>query len=130
MVALPIVLLALVVLAPAGASRGRLQQSRRRRHQEAQGTENGVPLDGVAFHPYYTVHDLQAIAVFLFIFCAVIFFLPEMGGYFLEFANFEEANGLKTPEHIAPVWYFTPFLFRVACRARQVLGLSFASQLL
>jgi ubiquinol-cytochrome c reductase cytochrome b subunit len=55
------------------------------------------------------VHDLQALGVFLFIFCAVVFFLPEMGGYFLEFANFEEANPLKTPEHIAPVWYFTPF---------------------
>jgi ubiquinol-cytochrome c reductase cytochrome b subunit len=55
------------------------------------------------------VHDLQAIGVFLFIFCAVMFFMPEMGGYFLEYANFEEANPLKTPEHIAPVWYFTPF---------------------
>ena len=54
-------------------------------------------------------HDLQGIGVFLFIFCAVLFFMPEMGGFFLEFANFEEANALKTPEHIAPVWYFTPF---------------------
>ncbi|WP_078085711.1 ubiquinol-cytochrome c reductase [Microbulbifer mangrovi] len=71
--------------------------------------ENGVPLDGVAFHPYYTVHDLVGIAVFLFAFCVVVFFFPEMGGFFLEYANFEEANPLKTPEHIAPVWYFTPF---------------------
>ncbi|MFI2812623.1 MULTISPECIES: ubiquinol-cytochrome c reductase [Microbulbifer] len=71
--------------------------------------ENGVPKDGVAFHPYYTVHDLVGIAVFLFIFCVVVFFFPEMGGFFLEFANFEEANPLKTPAHIAPVWYFTPF---------------------
>lgn len=71
--------------------------------------DQGVPLDGVAFHPYYTVHDLQAVGVFLFVFCFVVFFMPEMGGYFLEFANFEEANPLKTPEHIAPVWYFTPF---------------------
>ncbi|GAB2522368.1 ubiquinol-cytochrome c reductase [Microbulbifer agarilyticus] len=70
---------------------------------------NGVPLDGVAFHPYYTVHDLVGIAVFLFAFCVVVFFFPEMGGFFLEYANFEEANPLKTPEHIAPVWYFTPF---------------------
>src|SRR5690606_12928452 len=70
---------------------------------------NGIPLDGVPFHPYYTVHDLQAVVVFLFIFCVVLFFMPEMGGYFLEYANFEEANGLKTPEHIAPVWYYTPF---------------------
>jgi ubiquinol-cytochrome c reductase cytochrome b subunit len=70
---------------------------------------NGVPLDGVAFHPYYTVHDLMGIAVFLFVFCAILFFMPEMGGYFLEYANFEEANALKTPDHIAPVWYYTPF---------------------
>ena len=70
---------------------------------------DGVPLDGIKFHPYYSVHDVQGIAVFLFFFCAVMFFAPEMGGFFLEFANFEEANGLKTPEHIAPVWYFTPY---------------------
>lgn len=71
--------------------------------------ENGIPKDGVPFHPFYTVHDLVGVTVFLFAFCAVIFFAPEMGGYFLEYANFEVANGLKTPEHIAPVWYFTPF---------------------
>src|SRR5690606_23222844 len=71
--------------------------------------ENGVPLDGIPFHPYYTVHDIVGVVVFLFVFCFVIFFMPEMGGYFLEYANFEEANNLKTPDHIAPVWYFTPF---------------------
>jgi ubiquinol-cytochrome c reductase cytochrome b subunit len=71
--------------------------------------ENGIPRDGIPFHPYYTVHDLVGIVVFLFVFAFVIFFMPEMGGYFLEYANFEEANNLKTPEHIAPVWYFTPF---------------------
>ncbi len=71
--------------------------------------ENGIPLDGIPFHPYYTVHDLVPVAVFLFVFCFIIFFMPEMGGYFIEYANFEEANRLKTPEHIAPVWYFTPF---------------------
>ena len=69
----------------------------------------GIPLDGVAFHPYYTAKDLVAIVIFLAPFAAVIFFAPEMGGYFLEHANFEPANMLKTPEHIAPVWYFTPF---------------------
>ena len=69
----------------------------------------GIPLDGVAFHPYYTAKDLVAIVIFLALFAAVIFFAPEMGGYFLEHANFEPANMLKTPEHIAPVWYFTPF---------------------
>ena len=71
--------------------------------------ENGVPLDGIAFHPYYTVKDIVGVVVFLFIFCSIVFFFPEMGGYFLEKPNFEVANAFKTPEHIAPVWYFTPF---------------------
>ncbi len=71
--------------------------------------ENGVPLDGVAFHPYHTSKDLVAIIVFLMIFSFVVFFAPEMGGYFLEHANFEPANTTVTPEHIAPVWYFTPY---------------------
>jgi ubiquinol-cytochrome c reductase cytochrome b subunit len=70
---------------------------------------NGVPLDGIAFHPYYTVKDIVGVVVFLFVFCAVIFFFPEMGGYFLEKPNFEPANPFKTPAHIAPVWYFTPY---------------------
>ena len=69
----------------------------------------GIPLDGVPFHPYYTVHDLFGVSVFLTIFSVVIFFAPEMGGYFLEFNNFIPADPLKTPAHIAPVWYFTPF---------------------
>jgi len=69
----------------------------------------GVPLDGIPFHPYYTVHDIYAVSVFLMIFSAVLFFAPEGGGYFLEYNNFIEANPLKTPPHIAPVWYFTPF---------------------
>ena len=70
---------------------------------------NGVPLDGIPFHPYYTVKDIVGVVVFLIIFCAVVFFQPEMGGYFLEANNFIPADPLKTPEHIAPVWYFTPF---------------------
>ncbi len=70
---------------------------------------DGVPLDGVAFHPYHTSKDLVAIIIFLMIFAAVVFFAPEMGGLFLEHANFEPANVTATPEHIAPVWYFTPF---------------------
>ncbi|MGI9309728.1 MAG: cytochrome b [Gammaproteobacteria bacterium] len=70
---------------------------------------DGIPVDGVAFHPYYTVKDLVAIIIFLMLFVGVVFFAPEMGGYFLEHANFEPADPLKTPEHIAPVWYFTPF---------------------
>jgi len=70
---------------------------------------DGVPLDGIAFHPYHTSKDLVAIIVFLMIFSAVVFFAPDMGGYFLEHANFEPANLTATPEHIAPVRYFTPF---------------------
>ena len=71
--------------------------------------ENGVPLDGIPFHPYYTVKDLVGVGVFFIAFFAVVFFAPEMGGFFLEHANFEPADPLATPEHIAPVWYFTSF---------------------
>ncbi|MFQ3215538.1 MAG: ubiquinol-cytochrome c reductase cytochrome b subunit [Paraperlucidibaca sp.] len=71
--------------------------------------EDGIPLDGIAFHPYYTVHDLVGIVVFLAAFSAVLFFFPDGGGYFLERPNFEPANPLKTPDHIAPVWYYTPY---------------------
>ncbi len=70
---------------------------------------NGIPRDGIPFHPYYTVKDIVGVAGFLFIFAAIIFFAPEMGGLFLEHPNFEPADPLKTPAHIAPVWYFTPF---------------------
>jgi len=86
--------------------------------------ENGRPLDSVAFHPYYTIgHDLPAIVAFLFIFCAVVFFAPEMGGYFLEPPNFQEANPLQTPEHIAPVWYFTPFYAMLRAATYPLLGI-------
>jgi len=107
-VAVPIVLLALVVLHilalhevgsnnPDGVDIKKFKD------------ENGIPLDGIPFHPYYTVKDIVGVVVFLFVFCFVVFFMPEMGGYFLERPNFEQANSLKTPDHIAPVWYFTPF---------------------
>ena len=69
----------------------------------------GRPLDGIPFHPFYTVHDILGVAGFLIIFAAIVFFAPEMGGYFLEYNNFIPADPLKTPPHIAPVWYFTPF---------------------
>jgi len=70
---------------------------------------NGHPLDGIPFHPYYTVHDIFGVSIFLMIFSAIIFFAPEFGGYFLEYNNFIPADPLKTPLHIAPVWYFTPY---------------------
>jgi ubiquinol-cytochrome c reductase cytochrome b subunit len=70
---------------------------------------NGIPLDGIPFHPYYSVHDLLGVSVFLMAFSAIVFFAPELGGYFLEYNNFIPADPLKTPLHIAPVWYFTPY---------------------
>jgi ubiquinol-cytochrome c reductase cytochrome b subunit len=70
---------------------------------------DGIPLDGIPFHPYYTVHDIFAASIFFLIFFSVVFFAPEMGGYFLEYNNFIPADPLKTPAHIAPVWYFTAF---------------------
>jgi ubiquinol-cytochrome c reductase cytochrome b subunit len=71
--------------------------------------ENGNPLDGIPFHPYYTVKDILGVVVFLIVFTSIMFFAPEMGGYFLEANNFIPADPFKTPEHIAPVWYFTPY---------------------
>jgi len=76
-----------------------------KKHKDA----NGKPLDGIPFHPYYTVKDGVGVIGFLIVFCAIIFFAPDMGGYFLEYNNFVPANPMKTPEHIAPVWYFTPY---------------------
>ncbi|AOW12289.1 cytochrome B [Hydrogenophaga crassostreae] len=78
---------------------------------EIKATKNdkGIPLDGIPFHPYYTVHDIFGVSVFLMVFSAIVFFAPELGGYFLEYNNFIPADPLVTPLHIAPVWYFTPF---------------------
>jgi ubiquinol-cytochrome c reductase cytochrome b subunit len=76
---------------------------------KAKKDSTGRPLDGIPFHPYYTVHDILGVSVFLMIFTAIIFFSPELGGYFLEYNNFIPADPLKTPLHIAPVWYFTPY---------------------
>src|SRR5829696_8906790 len=70
---------------------------------------DGHPLDGIPFHPYYTVKDTLGVMVFLALFAIVLFFMPEFGGYFLEYNNFIPADPMKTPSHIAPVWYFTPF---------------------
>jgi ubiquinol-cytochrome c reductase cytochrome b subunit len=76
---------------------------------KAKKDAKGIPLDGIPFHPYYTVHDIFGVSVFLMVFTAIIFFAPEFGGYFLEYNNFIPADPLKTPAHIAPVWYFTPY---------------------
>ena len=120
-VALPIVILALVMLHiialhevgsnnPDGVEIKKLKD------------ENGVPLDGVPFHPYYTVHDIYGMVVFFFVFLTVVFFFPDGGGYLLEKPNFEPANPLKTPDHIAPVWYFTPFYAILRAVPDKLLG--------
>ncbi|MFG0382996.1 cytochrome bc complex cytochrome b subunit [Pseudomonas sp. zbq_18] len=120
-IALPIVLLGLVVLHilalhEVGSNNPDGVDIKKKKD------ENGVPLDGIAFHPYYTVKDIVGVVVFLFVFCAVVFFFPEMGGYFLEKPNFEQANPFKTPEHIAPVWYFTPFYAILRAVPDKLLG--------
>jgi ubiquinol-cytochrome c reductase cytochrome b subunit len=84
--------------------------------------EAGRPLDGIPFHPYYTVKDLLGVGIFLLVFCSVVFFFPQMGGYFLEGPNFEQANAFKTPEHIAPMWYFTPFYAILRAVPDKLLG--------
>ncbi|MDH3900027.1 MAG: cytochrome b N-terminal domain-containing protein [Gammaproteobacteria bacterium] len=107
-IALPIVLLALVVmhllaLHEVGSNNPDGVEIKKNKD------ENGNPKDGIPFHPYYTVKDIVGVVVFLIFFSIVVFFAPEMGGYFLEHNNFIPADPLKTPEHIAPLWYFTPF---------------------
>ncbi len=83
---------------------------------------DGKPLDGIPFHPYYTVKDLVGVGVFLLLFALVVFFKPTLGGLFLEAPNFEPANPLSTPEHIAPVWYFTPYYAMLRAVPDQRMG--------
>jgi ubiquinol-cytochrome c reductase cytochrome b subunit len=107
-IAVPIVLLALVVLhilALHEVGSNNPDGVEIKKNKDA----NGIPVDGIPFHPYYTVKDIVGVAVFLIVFCSVVFFMPEMGGWFLERDNFIPADPLKTPEHIVPLWYFTPF---------------------
>ena len=106
---LPLVLLALVgahVLALHEVGSNNPDGIEIKKHKDP---KTGIPLDGIPFHPYYTVKDIFGVVVFLFLFAIVVFFAPEMGGYFLEHNNFIAADPLKTPQHIAPVWYFTPY---------------------
>src|SRR3989454_272739 len=107
-IAFPLVLLGLVVvhiLALHDVGSNNPDGVDIKKHKDA----SGRPLDGIPFHPYYTVKDLMGAVAFLGIFCFVMFFIPEVGGYFLEYNNFIPADPLKTPQHIAPVWYFTPY---------------------
>ncbi len=82
----------------------------------------GHPIDGIPFHPYYIVKDFVGVVVFMIAFASVLFFLPEMGGYFLEHANFLPADPLTTPSHIAPVWYMTPFYSILRAIPNKLLG--------
>ena len=107
-IAIPLVLLGLVVahlLALHEVGSNNPDGIEIKKHKDA----NGMPLDGIPFHPYYTVKDIVGVVVFLIVFAIIVFFAPEMGGYFLEYNNFIPADPLKTPPHIAPVWYFTPY---------------------
>jgi len=120
-IALPLVIVALVVmhlLALHEVGSNNPDGVDIKKHKD----ENGVPLDGVPFHPFYTVHDMVGIVVFLMVFCAVMFFFPEGNGFMLEYPNFEPANGLKTPEHIAPVWYFGAFYTILRAVPDKLLG--------
>jgi len=107
-IALPLVLLGLVVahiLALHDVGSNNPDGIEIKKNKDA----NGRPLDGIPFHPYYTVKDTVGAVLFLAVFCIVMFFMPEMGGYFLEHNNFIPADPLQTPAHIAPLWYFTPY---------------------
>ena len=84
---------------------------------------NGIPLDGIPFHPYYSVKDIAGVVVFLFVFSIIVFFMPEGGGYFLEYNNFFPADPLVTPPHIAPVWYFTPYYSLLRAVTYPLLGI-------
>jgi len=122
-VALPIVLIALVVmhiLALHEVGSNNPDGVEIKAHKDA----NGKPVDGVPFHPYYTIfHDLPGVILFFLLFFAVVFFAPEMGGYFLEIANFQEADPLVTPEHVPPVWYYTPFYSMLRAVTVPLLGI-------
>ena len=120
-VALPIVILALVVLHIIALHEVGSNNPDGIEIKKLKG-EDGIPLDGIPFHPYYSVHDIVGVVVFLIVFLAVVFFFPDGGGYFLEKPNFEPANPLKTPDHIAPVWYFTPFYAILRAIPDKLLG--------
>ena len=92
--------------------------------KDTKDKKTGIPLDGIPFHPYYTVKDLTGLTVFLIVFASIIFFAPEMGGYFLEANNFVPADPLVTPSHIAPTWYFTPF-YSILRAVPPILGSQF-----
>ncbi|KAB2322405.1 cytochrome b [Betaproteobacteria bacterium SCN1] len=108
-IALPLVLIALVVVHLIALHEVGSNNPDGIEIKKKKDPNTGIPLDGIPFHPYYTVKDIVGVIVFLMVFTAIVFFAPTMGGYFLEANNFIPADPLKTPPHIAPLWYFTPF---------------------
>jgi len=121
-IALPIVLLGLVVahiiaLHEVGSNNPDGVEIKKNKDPKTK-----IPLDGIPFHPYYTVKDIFGVVGFLIVFSAILFFAPEMNGYFIEPPNFVPADPLKTPEHIAPVWYFTPFYAILRAVPDKLLG--------
>ncbi len=108
-IAVPLVLLALVVAHLLALHEVGSNNPDGVEIKKVKDPKTGRPLDGIPFHPYYTVKDTFGVVVFLVVFSIVVFFAPEAGGYFLEHNNFIPADSLKTPPHIAPVWYFTPY---------------------
>jgi ubiquinol-cytochrome c reductase cytochrome b subunit len=108
-IALPLVLLGLVVAHLIALHEVGSNNPDGIEIKEKKDPKTHIPLDGIPFHPYYTVKDIVGVSVFLIVFSAILFFAPEMGGYFLEANNFIPADPLQTPAHIAPVWYFTPY---------------------
>ncbi len=108
-IALPLVLIALVAVHLVALHEVGSNNPDGIEIKKKKDPNTGIPLDGIPFHPYYTVKDIVGVVVFLMVFSAIVFFAPEMGGYFLEANNFIPADPLKTPPHIAPLWYFTPF---------------------
>ena len=123
-IALPLVLLGLVVahiiaLHEVGSNNPDGVEIKKKKDPNT-----GIPLDGIPFHPYYTVKDILGVAVFLIVFSLILFFAPEMGGYFLEANNFVPADPLKTPLHIAPLWYFTAF-YSILRAVPPILGSQF-----
>jgi ubiquinol-cytochrome c reductase cytochrome b subunit len=120
-IAVPIVLLALVVMHILALHEVGSNNPDGVEIKKTKGPD-GHPLDGIPFHPYYTVKDIVGVIVFLIFFCIVLFFLPELGGYFLEHDNFIPADPLKTPIHIKPLWYFTPFYAILRAVPDKLLG--------
>jgi ubiquinol-cytochrome c reductase cytochrome b subunit len=121
-VSMPIILLALVVVHILALHHVGSNNPDGIEIKQNKDKKTGIPLDGIPFHPYYTVKDIVGVAVFLIVFCTVIFYAPEFYGYLLEHNNFFPADPLKTPEHIAPLWYFTPFYAILRAVPDKLLG--------